>query len=601
MAIGTQIELQEMLQFFVKVCMQRLELISVHVHIYNDGCGWPETREYEAADATPPAHYLSIPSQGNEHNWAENQDLIDLVAHDRSEPQLYQFANNAHFHRFCIPSHGTIILQPRVKIEPTILNALKPIFDRLANSCHASISHETLLREMIARESAERTLHHQSFHNAITDLPNRKKLVQMIEQDQFLCEDETQQNALLCLEIDNLRKTTSIMGHTLGDKIQQRFTQILRNLTREKDKVSQLDTNLFLISIDEPINDSHSLHEITKRLVDRIRSSVAEPLMVGSHPIMLSISAGYEVYTVLPCDPNQVIKHAEIATAESALLKSDEAILYCHAMQERVDNRNRKEAALKVAGKNNELALWWQPQYNAAQQLIGAEALLRWISPEWGFVSPGEFIPIAEESDLIEKIGDWVLETACLQLSHICARGLPEDFKKLSINVSARQLAHNGFANRMIKLMEEYKIPKGLLAIELTESTLVQSFDQTVALIRLLKEAGVDCSIDDFGTGYSSLSYLKKLPIQTIKIDQSFIRDIHLSEGDQAIAKTLLYLGKNLSKDIIAEGVETEEERDCLIDMGCDQFQGYFYDRPMPLEDLEERWYADKNALEKRA
>ena len=601
MAIGTQIELQEMLQFFVKVCMQRLGLISVHVHIYNDDSGWPETRETDETNGSPPVHFLSIPTQANGFSWAENETLTELVKQDRSEEFLYQFINDTHLHRFCIPGHGTIILQPREKIEPTILNALKPIFDRLANSCRASISHEGLLREMLAREHAERSLHHQAFHNAITDLPNRKLLVQTIEQDKFMSKDATLQKGLLCIEIENLRKITSIMGYTLGDKIQKRFSQILRNLTREKDMVSQLDTNVFLISIDQQNRSEHCLDEIIQLLVSRIRSSIAEPLMVGSHPIMLSISAGYEVYTVLSCDSDRVIKHAEIATSESALLRSDEATLYSHKMQERVDNRNRKETALKVAAKNNELFLWWQPQYNAAQQLIGAEALLRWISPEWGFVSPGEFIPIAEESDLIEKIGDWVLETACLQLSHICALGLPPDFKKLSINVSARQLVHNGFANRVIKLIDEYKIPKGLLAIELTESTLVQSFDQTVELIRLLKKAGVDCSIDDFGTGYSSLSYLKKLPIQTIKIDQSFVRDIHLSAGDQAIAKTLLYLGKNLRKDIIAEGVETKEERDCLIHMGCDQFQGYFYDRPMPLEDLVERWYAGDDELAKSA
>lgn len=597
MAIGTQIELQEMLQFFVKVCLQRLGLISVHVHIYNDDAGWPETREPGETNGTPPVHFLSIPTHGNGYCWAENKLLIELVKQDRSEEFLYQFVSDTHLHRFCIPGHGTIILQPREKIEPTILNALKPIFDRLANSCRASISHEGLWREMLARENAERSLHHQVFHNAITDLPNRKQLVQTIEQDKFMSNDSAQQKSLLCIEIENLRKITSIMGYTLGDKIQKRFSKILRNLTRERDMVSQLDSNVFLISINQQSNDDHCLHETTKLLVNRIRSSIAEPLIVGSHPIVLSISAGYEVYSVPSCNSDQVIKHAEIAKSESALMRSDEATLYSHKMQERVDNRNRKEAALKIAAKNNELFLWWQPQYNAAREMIGAEALLRWINPEWGFVSPGEFIPIAEESDLIEKIGDWVLERACIQLAHICTLGLPVDFKKLSINVSARQLVHNGFANRVIKLIDEYKIPKGLLAIELTESTLVQSFDQTVALIQLLKEAGVDCSIDDFGTGYSSLSYLKKLPIQTIKIDQSFVRDIHLSAGDQAIAKTLLYLGKNLHKDIIAEGVETKEERDCLVHMGCDQFQGYFYDRPMPLEDLVERWYADDNKL----
>lgn len=593
MAIGNHIELDGMLRYFIKVCMQRLGLVSAHVYLYQNHQGWPETREKVAPGIDSPGHYLSVPMQTRGQPWAN----VDLLRHFDPEELLEQPSyckrQRGHFYTFPVAQHGVFVLQPQQRLDPTIIAALRPIFARLANSCRACISHDGLLREMRARQEAERSLQHQLFYDPVTNLPNRKQLVKTIAHEKFQPKINSLKKSLLCIEIENYRRITNILGYEFGTKIQLRFAQILRNLTREKDVVSQLDANVFVVMIDQDAEKAQDLHELSQRLVDRVQASIGEPLLIGSHPVQLTIRSGFEVYPIFYCDADQVISHAEIAKSESVINGSKVATAYSQAIQDQVDNRLRMESALKSAVKNDELSLWWQPQYSASQQLVGAEALLRWISDEWGFVSPGVFIPLAEESDLIEKIGDWVMHKACEQLADICALGLPAHFQKLAINVSARQLAHNAFVDKLIHLIGAYKIPRGLLAIELTESTLVQNFDQTVALIRQLKQAGVDCSIDDFGTGYSSLSYLKHLPIQTIKIDQSFVRDIHQSAGDQAIAKTLIYLGKNLHKDIIAEGVETAEERDCLIEMGCKQFQGYFYDKPQPLDDLKSRWYQD--------
>ncbi|MGB0867111.1 MAG: EAL domain-containing protein, partial [Granulosicoccaceae bacterium] len=501
MAIGNQIELSEMLEFFIKVCIQRLGLIGAHVYLYNGKNGWPETRDYVRAGFDLPAHYLSIPQQSNAAGWAQHDLLEQFSNADLCREQHDKKIEGSHFHTFPIPQHGVLVLQAHANLDATICKALRPIFNRLANSCRASISHEGLVREIQARKEAERNLQHQVFHNSVTDLPNLKWLTQAIEQEKLKPSVDSLKKSLLCIEVENYHRITNTLGYETGDKIQQRFAKILCNLTRERDLVCQIDSNVFMIVLDQGSQQSSDLEATSQLLANRIQSSVAEPLVVRSHPVLLSIRSGFEVYPVFCCDSEQVIKHAEIAKSDSVTNSCDSATLYSKEIQDRVDNRIRMEQALKSAAKNAELALWWQPQYSSSQRLIGAEALLRWVSPEWGFVSPGVFVPIAEETDLIEKIGDWVLETACQQLAEICDLGLPPHFKKLAINVSARQLVQATFVDRLIKLIQKYKLPRGLLAIELTESTLVQNFEQTVALIQRLKEAGVDCSLDDFGTG----------------------------------------------------------------------------------------------------
>lgn len=593
MAIGTEISLREMLQVFMQVCVKRLGLVGVHCYIYTDAQGWPETRQGEIGTTELPSHFISVPNLHNGVQLDKTKRLDGLLHGDYSAGYCYEASSEEHFYSFELPAHGLFILQLRNAINSTLLNALKPIFSRLGSSCQASILHETLLREMLAREEVERTLQHQAFHNSTTDLPNRHMLLQIMEHENFWSDTDSVKKALLCIEIDNFKKISDIMGHTFGDEIQKNFAAALKKIIRSNDSVSQIDTDVFMVIIDPSDQYDKSLHEIVTAVITRLKVLIAEPMTIGANAIQLSIKAGYDIFPNPDFLSEEIIKHAEIAKSESALQPEEIATFYDASMQEKANNRVYMEQDLKLAAFNNELSLWWQPQYNAERQLIGAEALLRWKHKKWGFVSPGEFIPIAEESELIEEIGDWVLETACQQLAELCELGIPEGFKKLSINVNARQLIQENFVESVLLKVEQYNIPSGLLAIELTESTLVQSFDRAVALIKRLKRAGIDCSIDDFGTGYSSLSYIKQLPFQTIKIDLTFVRDIHLSKGDQAIAKTLLYLGKMLNKDIIAEGVESDEELQCLLQMGCNQFQGYYFDKPTPLQTLKERWYPD--------
>lgn len=597
MAIGTEISLRDMLQSFLTVCIKRLGLISAHCYIYTDAQGWPATRPNEFGFQGAPEHFISIPTLKDGKPWKDSKRLASLVTADHSGNYYHQQHEGNHFYSFPIPEHGFAIIQARVEVESNFLNALKPIFSRLGNSCHASILHESLLREMLAREEVERTLQHQAFHSNTTDLPNRHMLLQIMDQENFWSSDEAEKKALLCVEIENYRKITGILGHAFGDAVQKHFADLLKRVTSNSDTVSQLDADVFMLIIDPNEQPDQPLQNIVEAVVNQLKSIISEPAMIGANAVMLSIKTGYEVFPSVDSDSSQIIKHAEIAKSESVLHEADNTTLYCCSMQEKANNRIRMEQSLKLAASKDELALWWQPQYDAKHMLIGAEALLRWNSEEWGFVSPGVFIPIAEESALIEEIGDWVLEKACRQLADLCALGIPEGFKKLSINVNARQLIQEDFVENVIRFTEQYNIPAGLLAIELTESTLVQSFERAFKLIDRLGAAGIQCSIDDFGTGYSSLNYLRKLPIQTIKIDQSFVRDLHLCESDQAIAKTLIYLGKVLHKDVIAEGVETEDELNCLLSMGCKQFQGFYYDRPMPLQSLKERWYPDENKL----
>ncbi|MEO6665249.1 MAG: EAL domain-containing protein, partial [Nitrospiria bacterium] len=245
------------------------------------------------------------------------------------------------------------------------------------------------------------------------------------------------------------------------------------------------------------------------------------------------------------------------------------------------------EKDLQSAVAREEFELYYQPQYLASGQIIGGEVLLRWNHPRRGMVPPGLFIPVAEETGLILDIGNWVLRSACRQLRNLEDRGLPAPFHKVSVNVSAIQLGQPDFVTRVQDAIRESAVEPTHLGIELTESMLIEQVDETVEKMRVLHASGIRFSIDDFGTGYSSLAYITRFPISTLKIDQAFVRSLQHEHGHRAIVETILALGRGLGLSTIAEGVETQEELECLRTCGCEQFQGYLFGRPMPFTNFQ--------------
>ena len=283
---------------------------------------------------------------------------------------------------------------------------------------------------------------------------------------------------------------------------------------------------------------------------------------------------------------NNLIKFADIAMYEAKRAKSKQGKQYQPAMSEKIKRRLAYVDDMKRGLEHGDFKLYYQAQYNHYGDIIGAEALLRWQHPVHGMESPGVYIPIAEESDLILAIGQWVLEQACRDINKIEQLALPESFKKIAINVSAKQLNQHDFQERVLHAIKQNNIPAERLALELTENLLVENIEDSIKLIASLKANAIDCSIDDFGTGYSSLTYLKRIPASVLKIDRSFVANIEQCNESAAIASMIISLGKTLKMNILAEGVETAEELNCLKVLGCYQYQGYYFSEPLPFDEF---------------
>jgi EAL domain-containing protein (putative c-di-GMP-specific phosphodiesterase class I) len=285
---------------------------------------------------------------------------------------------------------------------------------------------------------------------------------------------------------------------------------------------------------------------------------------------------------------DELFKHADIAMYQAKKSGRNTLRFFDPAMQETINARVALEGELRKALEQQQFQLYYQAQVDSSHRALGVEALIRWIHPEKGMVSPAQFIPLAEETGLILPIGRWVLETACAQIKTWQQSELSNDFV-LAVNVSAKQFRQADFVAQVQDAVRRHAIDPTLLKLELTESLLLENIEDTIETMRALKETGVQFSLDDFGTGYSSLQYLKRLPLNQLKIDQSFVRDIAVDSSDKAIVRTIIAMARGLNLEVIAEGVETEEQRQLLLEKGCAHFQGYLFSKPVPIEQLEEK------------
>jgi EAL domain-containing protein (putative c-di-GMP-specific phosphodiesterase class I) len=283
---------------------------------------------------------------------------------------------------------------------------------------------------------------------------------------------------------------------------------------------------------------------------------------------------------------DELFKQADIAMYQAKKAGRNNLRFFDPQMQNTLNARAALEGELRNALSNQQFHLYYQVQVDSRRTPLGAEALIRWLHPERGLISPAEFIPLAEESGLIVPIGKWVMETACIQLKKWEQNELTQNLV-LAVNVSAKQFRQSDFVNLVESMLQRFEINPMRLKLELTESMLLDSLDEIIVTMNCLKELGVQFSLDDFGTGYSSLQYLKRLPLDQLKIDQSFVRDIVLDSSDRAIVRTIIAMARGLNLDIIAEGVETEEQRQYLMNKGCTNYQGYLFSKPLPIEQFE--------------
>ena len=439
--------------------------------------------------------------------------------------------------------------------------------------------------DITKRKESERNIQSLAYYDVLTGLPNRTLLHDRLSQLIAESHRDQQKFALLFIDLDRFKYVNDSMGHAVGDRLLQVVAMRLQECVREVDTVSRISGDEFIVLLRE--TDAKG----AARVAGKILKTLTTPCDVGTLQIATHASIGISIYPdnadgeVTEGEMNTLIKHADVAMYRVKAEGRSNFLFFEPEMNFRANQLFSMENDLRLALERNEFTLHYQPQANLISGLVcGAEALLRWKHPVKGFVAPAEFIPVAEETGQIIPIGEWVLRTACAQLAEWRRQGMT--IFPVSINLSISQLRQPGLAQMIISVLEETGLHPDDIELELTEGIMMGEAQASMAFLTQMHDLGVQLAMDDFGTGYSSLSYLKKMPLDRLKVDQSFVRDIVADENDAAIVRSIISLGHQFKLQVIAEGVETLEQLDFLRARGCDEIQGYYYSHPLPVEEF---------------
>lgn len=583
MAIGNKLDLKAMLKVFLKVCFSRLNLTSAHIYVYCDHSGMPSKRI--PLDNMSHQHFLSIPKNKRGQPWSQNTVLIKLAQqlNDAQHNLSFQCENGQYLFGFMIPDHGLLIFETHYALADEVQQALQPILQKLATSCYTSLVHDSLVKEVHTRQLIEEKVAFQAQHDGLTGLFNRQHINHLLSDAIEDAHSNKHIGSIIFIDLNRFKPINDAMGHTVGDKILLTLANRLQSLSSRHIDIGRFGGDEFIILLK---NLTVDYQEKINLLIKQINQLLAIPFVVDANSYKLTCSIGYALFPLQSSTVNNLIKFADIAMYEAKRAKSQQGKKYQKAMSEKIKRRLAYVDDMKQGLEQGDFKLHYQAQYNHYGDIIGAEALLRWQHPIHGMESPAVYIPIAEESELILDIGQWVLEQACRDIKKLEQLTLPTTFKKVAINISAKQLIQHDFKEKVLNAIMLNDIPPNRLALELTENLLVENIEESIKIIASLKEEAIDCAIDDFGTGYSSLTYLKRIPASILKIDRSFVANIGQCSESAAIASMIISLGKTLNMEILAEGVETQEELNCLKDLGCYHFQGYYFSGPLPFDEF---------------
>ncbi len=432
-----------------------------------------------------------------------------------------------------------------------------------------------------AYEATLKRIQHLAEHDPLTDLPNRALLEERMASSLAETIGRRADLVLMFLDLDRFKDVNDTLGHAVGDRLLIQVADRLRENLQEQDTISRQGGDEFAILL-HGYSSLTSVAEIAQRLID----ALAPPFQVDEHELLISASIGISAYPQHGSDIVTLLKNADTAMYQAKAAGGGSFRFFTDEMNTHVLNRVAMDTDLRHALANREFMLHYQPQIDGTSgHIIGVEALIRWRHPLKGDIPPGQFIPIAEESDLINSIGDWVLMEAFSQAKQWMDQGLPE--LTMAINISAVQLRQPDFTARVVDALEQFSLRANLVELEITESALIRDTQRIVSILNELRNHGVRLSVDDFGTGYSSLGYLKHLPFDKIKIDQSFVRGLPENEDDAAITQAIIGIANSLKMELIAEGVETKAQYEFLLQHACQQMQGYYFGKPMPAADIE--------------
>ena len=456
----------------------------------------------------------------------------------------------------------------------------------IRDAANITTGYVAIFTDITDQKQAEEEIRNLAYFDPLTKLPNRRFLVESVQQALANSVHSLQYGALLFLDMDKFKVLNDTQGHEFGDLMLIEVAERLKQVIRATGTVARLGGDEFVILLESIGKNAKEASENVIQIAEKIRKTLAKDYLLHGHIHHSSPSIGVSLYQGNALSSSEILKHADIAMYQAKNSGRNRVCFYDPEMQQSLDARAMLEYDLRLAIKEQCLQLFFQVQMDNEKRPFGAEALIRWNHPQRGMVSPAQFIPIAEDSSLILDIGSWVLKQACAQLEQWCTQ---DDVCNLilAVNVSANQFRQADFVDMVEKTINTYQIDVTRLKLELTESVIVDNIAEVISKMHALKTLGIRLSLDDFGTGYSSLSYLKQLPLDQIKIDQSFVRDVVSDPSDAVLVKTIIDMAKNFRLNVIAEGVETEAQFNFLKENGCMAYQGYLFSKPIPIEHFE--------------
>ena len=493
-----------------------------------------------------------------------------------------------------LQDHGYFLDQLKTKDQVTDFQLYLQDKDGTLIPCSLNASYQTgsnptedkicaTLRDVSDRKLAEARIEYLAYYDALTELPNRRLLLDRLEQNISRARRFGHYGTMLFLDLDRFKNINDSLGHPIGDALLKEVARRLVHDLRAEDTVSRLGGDEFVMLLSDLGNNSTNAAAMAQQKAESIRIRLAEKYEIDGHDLHITPSIGVAMFPSSNDDHesgDDILRYADTAMYRAKDDGRNTIRFFLPSMQAAADNRLSIEKELRHALDRGELTLYFQPQVNSKGQIFGAETLARWKHPEKGFISPATFIPIAEATGLILPIGEWVLRTSCEHMKAWSDQGL--DINHLAVNVSPRQFRQPNFIAQVQTILEQTGADPTMLGLELTEGMVIDNIVDTIKKMEGLKKLGIELSIDDFGTGYSSLTYLKKMPLDILKIDQSFVRDIETDSNDAAIVDTIISMAKHLDLKVIAEGVETKFELDFLEEKGCPLYQGYLFSKPVP-------------------
>ena len=498
--------------------------------------------------------------------------LIDGATHQPVENPVAQVIQ----HKKQIGLFANSVLVRRDGYEIPIEDSVAPIFDKIGEVTGAVI----VFRDITQVRAMAQQMSHLAQHDYLTGLPNRMLLNDRLTQAIVYAKRHGTQLAILFLDLDNFKHINDSLGHPIGDKLLESVAKRLVGQVRQSDTVSRQGGDEFVILL---LEDAHA--ENATIAAEKIVQSLARPHYIDKHELYITTSIGVSLFPSDGSDAESLIKNADTAMYHAKKKGRNNYQFFKYDMNVRAVERQSIEADLRRAIDHEEFVLHYQPKVNLLSgEIIGAEALIRWIHPSQALKLPESFISIAEDSGLIIPIGQIVLRQACRQVKEWKDKGMPTI--TISVNVSALEFRHHNFPDYVRMILQETGLEPELLQLELTESILMRNVESSTTILRALKEMGVQLAVDDFGTGYSSLSYLNRFPIDVLKIDQSFVRDISGDSKNGVIVSAVIGMGASLRQRVIAEGIEPQEQLTFLNIHHCNEGQGYFFGRPVPPEDF---------------